>query len=416
MSWAGTVNDGLKTGTATATVADVQAAFDYVRGKAQDGWVITIGAAGDNVTWTSAVDMGSGFANSVKIQSAGGDANKTTITLNFTDGGSGIILRVTDNKLVQFTGFRILTGAGQSFGTGAIGIRTSRTGQNRNSIRIDHCRFENCANHAIGVLYPEVYNSGPIYGLVDHCVFANTATHNGVYIHAGTPGTGHLDIGEWNNSMTWGTADTFTIEDCTFSLTGADTVEGNPANDSAWYGARWMARHNVFTNWVLVSHGADSAPSSTLQVEVLHNTFNLVTNDAVDFVMYTRGGSLRFYDNTVTLSNGATLGNQVVKTAIDTDVNRSVGFQQIGHGASGGTEVVEPDYFWGNHIDAGVTGPLVGAPQNNPGLWNLNTQYFLSAPGGFTELAYPHPLNTDGATSGVVTVSGRLKAATFKFS
>ncbi len=414
-----TVNDATKTGSSDGSQSDTNSLLSYIAGKGQDGWVATVGTAGGSYTWTSQIDLspnGLNLQNAIKIQSAGGSSNKTTITFNFS-GNSGILLPAINNKLCQLTGFIIKTGAGQTLSTGALGFRTVTTGTAANAFRIDHCQFDDCAGHAIGILYDNVWNSGAAYGLIDQNTFNTTGTaHNGIYIFAGTSQASDTALGEWNGDMTWGTVNTVCVENNTFNFSGAsDYVEGNPAIDSAYFGARWLARYNTFNNWVCVSHGADSAPSSTLQVEMFHNIFNLSINNAADFIMYTRGGSLRFYDNTVNLSNGASLPNQIIKTAIDTYAGRSTGFQQIGHGAVGGTETVVPDYIWGNTIPGG-TGPLVGQPispnQSNvnvSGMFVNNTQYFLSAPSGFSELVYPHPLNTDGGSGTGAPISNGFK-------
>lgn len=143
-----------------------------------------------------------------------------------------------------------------------------------------------------------------------------------------------------------------------------------------------------------------------MQVEFLHNTVNLVTNDSVDFIMYLRGGSMRFFDNAVNLTNGASL-NQIVKTACDSSaVPGDPSFEQIGHGALNGVEVLTPVFVWGNRTPDGVT--LVGSPNNNSNLWNLNVQYYLADPltqgQPYKELQYPHPLRnpTVTITSGTV--------------
>ncbi len=428
-----TTNTGTKTGSSDGSQSDTQALIDFVRNRAEDGWVLTIGTAGGSYTWASPVDLnGAGtWAYSVTIQSAGGDSNKTTLTANFSTGGSALVLRATNNKLVRFTGFICKVTAGNYLSTGWVNVDTHGVGDCANSFRIDHNRFEDAGGNVsgkgpmVGVVWPNRWSSGAVYGLIDNNTFytadSSVNTNDGVYVYAGTSGSADTDLGQWNNSMTWGTASTVCVEHNTFTVAAGLTVEGNPAIDGAWFGARILSRYNTFNNWVTVHHGADSAKSSVLQVESFHNIYNLTANDAVDYIHYHRGGCLRFAFNTINLSGGATV-NQIIKTAMDHDASRSFLFQTISHGATAGVESVLGDYIWSNTINGGSP-TLVGQPANpnansdtTTGQYVLNTNYFLSAPGGFSELAYPHPLNTDGPTPGNVTVTGRLKSATFKFS
>jgi hypothetical protein len=390
-----TANDAAKTITSDGSHTDTQAALDYIDGKNQEGWVLTVGTAGASYTWTAAVGMASTSNHGLTITSAGGAANKTIITADRgVVGGQALALRPSDNKLTRVTGFTFRTAPGTALGSGVIAVdpNLTSTATMRNAFRIDHCRFENFQNIGITVLSPNT-TGGAVYGLVDNCDFVISSGANGLYIYSGSNGN------NWNGSMTWGTADTVVIEDCTFTKTGL-TEEGRPAVDSSYFGARWMLRRSTLTNWVLVAHGADTAPTSTMQVEVLHNNISLTANDSVDFIMYLRGGSMRFWDNAVSLTNGATL-NQIVKTAIDPCCGNPATFQQIGHGAVNGVETLVPVHVWGNNTPGGVT--LVGAPNNNANLWNLGTEYYVTDPAlignAYTELAYPHPLRAVAPTA-----------------
>lgn len=393
LAFAYSANDGAKTISTDGSQADTQSAFDYVDAKNQDGWVITIGTVGGSYTWTSSVEFASTMVNDCVIISAGGIGNKTAIAMNFTYGGSGILLRGNDNKTAEIYGFSFTTPGGNTLGTGVIGVGGTGTAVAHNAIKIHDCSFDNCANYAVGVLWPDVNSVGAIYGVIYNCTLtANTAV-NGMYFFAGNSST------NWSSgNMTWGTADTIVVEDCTFNMS-VTTVEGRPAIDSSYNGARWMARHCTFTHWVCVAHGADSAPTSTLQVEMLHNTFNLTINDAVDYIMYLRGGSMRFWDNTVNLSGGASL-NQIIKTANDsalpgTPIAAGEHFQQVGHGVVSGVEAFVMVRVWGNTINGGSP-TLFGLPVTNNNLVS-GTHYLLTDPGDYTELAYPHPLR--GAVS-----------------
>lgn len=416
-TWASSKSDVAKTGITDGSSTDLQAALDYIRGRAEDGWVITHGDPGGNYTHSAVVDFnGAGtWTNSVTIKSAGGVANKTTLTANFSTSGSALAARVRNGKLINIYGFIFKVSAGNYLSTGWVNFDTNTTGNVFLGFRCHHNRFEDAGGNTasnrgpmLGISFPDRSNSGAIYGLIDQNVFYTTdssvTTCDGVYVYCGNTGASSTDLGNWNGSMTWGTTDTVCIENNVFTVAAGNTVEGNPAIDSAWFGGRLLVRYNTFTNWVTVGHGADSAKSSVLQSEYYHNTYNLTTNDAVDYIHYHRGGCLRFYDNTINCTGGASL-NQIIKTAMDRDASRAFKFQTISHGTTAGVESVHGDYVWSNHYN-GTSATEVGQP-NNPnnqgdtttGQYVLNTNYFLSAPAGHSEIVYPHPLNDDTPTT-----------------
>jgi len=64
-SWAYTANDGAKTVLTDGSESDTTSGFLYAQAKAQDGWVITIGTAGQAYTWTTA--FGYTIANRMTI-------------------------------------------------------------------------------------------------------------------------------------------------------------------------------------------------------------------------------------------------------------------------------------------------------------------------------------------------------------
>lgn len=410
--WDSTVNDTLKTGTTDGSQSDTQHAFDYVDAKNQDGWVINIGTAGGSYSWTSAANMAATLVHSVTVQGTGGLGNPTIITASGSISGQMLGLRVTVSKLtrLQYLDFR---GAGKTFSSGMVAVDNTGSTTSIDSYCIQYCAFSD-ASLMLQILGPDRNSCGAAFG----CIAANTFTMNGsqsgIYVNVGNSDN------QWLGNMTWGTNQTVDIESNTFTQTG-NTVEGNPAVDSRYDGARYLFRYNTMVNMSCVAHGADSAPTSTLQVEFLHNTISYVTNDGVDFVLYLRGGSARCWDNTVTLTNGATL-NQIFKSAMDNNTHDGTGantwtstaglnpvFQQLGHGAlvggSNGGEVLTPCAYWGNTTPVGVT--VIGAPDNFPQYWNLNTQYWNDDPANhsapYTEYTYPNPLR-----SGLGTVASGM--------
>lgn len=368
-----TANDAAKTVSSDGSAADTQNAINYADGKNQDDWVITVGTSGGSYTWATTVTVPTTLAHNYIVQGAGSGVTVTSSHNNYQSFG----LSTTNGKLAQLTNFTFRN-TGSQGGAFLVIDQPQAAVSARNSFRVHHVTFQDCAAFAIRIGEANM-NEGTAFGLIDHCTFSNTTTSNGIYVFAGN------NANQWTGNMTWGTVDTVTIEDCTFTLT-ATTVEGNPAIDSAYNGARWSARHNTFNNWVCVLHGADSAPTSTMQVEFHHNVTTV--DDPVDYGLYCRGGCIMASDNTFT-TVGAGSYNQSFKFANDSPG----GFQKVGQGAVSGVATRLGAYFWNNHPQ-GIGGMPAGLA--------LNTDVFAVPPGAglpttsYTELVYPHPLAVGG--------------------
>lgn len=398
--------------TTDGSQADTQSAFTYVDGLNADGYTIIIGTAGGSYTWTSGVAFASTMVHQVTITSAGGAANKTTITFDFDDTGTGLTLRAADNKLERLTGFIFTTAAGRTLGTGAVSIQTTGSGTARNAYRIDHCNFVQCTNQAIYVLFPNT-SGGTIYGCIDNCAFTTTTSHGGIYFFSGNDGNNWTTGGTTNGDMTWGTYDTNIVETCTFTNTGA-IVPGFPAIDASYNGVRYCARYNQFTDWVCVCHGSDSAPTSTLQTEIYNNTTTVT--GGCDYAWYIRGGSTVAFNNTITYT-GSGFYNSGFKLTNDSSGSSYPYFQQIGQGVSSGSSFTQGSYFYSNtyNLNGGSSVTTNGAHSADI---VLNRDYFTAAPNGGTPLtsytAAAYPRYNDGATytsgvSGKAALSGKFK-------
>jgi hypothetical protein len=383
-----TNNDTAKTISTDGSATDTQNAINYMVSKAQDGWVITVGTAGGNYSWAASVSVPGSFVQSYTIQGAGSSSTRPTIVSTHSNYSS-LSIATNNGKLARLTNF-IFSSTGTQSGA-FLTVQPPTNGIAHQSFRVDHCRFQDCHNFAVRVAEAN-QNIGTTYGLFDHNDFYETSGGNGIYIFAGN------NANQWQTSMTWGTVDTVVIEDCTFTCT-ATTVPGNPAIDSAYNGARWCARHNTFTNWVCVLHGADSAPTSTLQVEFNHNT--VTSSTPVDYGLYCRGGCIMATGNT--FSPAANFPNQTFKFANDS----SNGFQKVGDGAVNGVEKVLGAYYWNNSPNylGGASGLTVGVNMFNvaPGAGLPTTSY--------TELVYPHPLQNSPALPLAPAAPGNLHTA-----
>lgn len=415
-----TANDGTKQATSDGTQSDTQTAINYIEGKAQDGWTLTIGSAGGSYTWTSGCSFSSAMVYSVTVTSAGGAANKTTITFDYDDSGTGFTLRASDNKLARLTGFIFTTAAGRVLGTGSVSIQTTGSSSARNAYRIDHCNFVQCTNQAIFVLFPNT-SGGTIYGCIDNCAFTTTTSHGGIYFFSGNDGNNWTTGGTTNGDMTWGTYDTNIVETCTFTNTGS-IIPGFPAIDASYNGARYCARYNTFTDWVCVCHGSDSAPTSTLQTEIYQNTTTVTAN--CDYAWYIRGGSTVAFSNTITVSGGGNY-NSGFKLTNDSSGSSYPWFQQVGQGASGGSQFTQGSYFYTNtyNLNGGTSitrnSSSASGTRQSPD-WDivLNRDYFTVAPNGSTPLTSytpaAYPRYNDGSAyssgmSGSMKLSGKVK-------
>jgi len=386
-SLAYTKDDAAKKATSDGSLSDTQNALNYINGRNEDGWVLTVGSPGGSYNWSGGLQIPSG--RSITLEGAGTYSPDTRVTINFTHSQSAAIsFSATNGKVVRITNFKF-TDSGSPVAT----IQVNGW-SNVPSWRVDHNRFQNVADRAIVVGNQGGNAAGGIgpYGLVDNNWFESTGSaYRGLYIFFGD------DSGSWRSPHTFGTDKTIVVEDNVFNRTG-DTVPGLPAIDSA-HGARWLMRYNTMNNWVAVLHGADSTPVSTLQFEFNHNTVRV--SDAVDYVLYIRGGTGVAMGNDLGITGNPSNAGYNSAWKMVRDGSCSGGypcFQQVGRGVVNGAEGSVPVYFWDNAYNPGDGG--------NGDLWStegssdiqLNRDFFLSAKPGYTEYTYPHPLQGGGTS------------------
>jgi hypothetical protein len=373
-----TKDDVAKTAVSDGSLADTQNALNYIIGRAQDGWVLTVGSAGGSYSWNSSLQIPAG--RTITLRGAGTYSPDTRVTINFTHSqASAISFSATNGKVVRITNFKF-TDSGSPVAT----IQVNGW-SNVPSWRIDHNLFTDMADRVIVVGDQGGVSSGiGPYGLVDNNWFqSNGGAYRGLYIFSSSE--------NWTTAMTWGTDQTIVIETNTFNQTG-DCVPGMPAVDSAW-GARWNARYNTFNNWTSVMHGADSTPCSTLQVEFNHNIMRISGPEGADYGLYIRGGTVVATGNDFGVTGGNTGYNSAFKMVRDGPCGGGYPcFQQVGRGVVVGVEGSVPCYFWNNIYNLGdaFDGDIWSTEGSSD--IQLNRDFFLSARPGYTELVYPHPL------------------------
>jgi hypothetical protein len=369
--------------TSDGTLADTQAKINQAVATGEDGWTVIVGSPSGVYNWSGGLQIPSTV--NLTVQGAGTFAPDTRPTINFT-GSSAISMNARNGKVIRLTNFKF-TDSGSPLATVQVNGTSSQP-----SWRIDHVRFENIADRAIVVGSPGSSSSGTgPYGLVDNCWFESTGgAFRGLYLYFNN------NSGSWTTAHSFGTDKTIVIEDCVFNRVGS-VVPGLPAIDSAYGGVRWNLRHSTLTNWVAVLHGADSAPTSTLQFEFNHNTVRVNTD--VDYALYIRGGTGVATGNDIGITgNASTSGyNSAWKMVRDGPCGAGYPcFQQVGRGVVNGAEGSVPVYLWGNTYNLGnaANGEIYSTVTDI----RLNRDFFLSAKPGYTELAYPHPLRGTGGS------------------
>jgi hypothetical protein len=365
--------------TSNGTLADTQAKINQAVATGEDGWIVIVGVPSGVYSWGGTLQIPSTV--SLTVRGAGTFAPDTRPTINLTSNSNGVSMSARNGKVIRLTNFKF-TDSGSALATVQVSGSSSSP-----SWRIDHVRFENMADRAIVVGSPDSSGSGTgPYGLVDNCWFESTGSaFRGLYIYFSN------NSGSWTTAHSFGTDKTIVIEDSVFNRTGSP-VPGLPAIDSAYGGARWNMRHSTLTNWVAVLHGADSAPTSTLQFEFNHNTVRV--NTAIDYALYIRGGTGVAMGNDIGITGSPNNAgyNSAWKMVRDGPCGGGYPcFQQVGRGVVSGAEGSVPAYFWGNTYNLGNAA--------NGSIWSsessdiqLNRDFFLTAKPGYTELAYPHPL------------------------
>jgi hypothetical protein len=363
---------------------------------AQNGDTITLPANG-NFTWPSAVSI----TKAITL-----DGQNSTVISSVT-GGFGISLISRPNLLITVKNIRFV-------GWQASNALILLGGYGENTFRLTNLTFD--GGHKWSIWASSINGAGGEgpYGVIDHCNWPNGGDvifgrDNPAY----TPNS-------WHRAMTWGTGKAVYIEDCTMNATGNPTSNAALDGDN---GFRVVFRHNTVNNWLVSMHGADSGGpiNSGLQMEMMHNSFNVTT--ALASLLTLRGGSLVFFDNTVTAGPQGGYNSVVELAYYRSCANNGtcpqdrfypqdyLGTQQPGMGVVNPPNGANQDphfpnepwgsvpcYIWNNHITAPIWfGEVI--PNNCSGFIQLNRDYFLSAKPGYGEFQYPHPLQSGGSPS-----------------
>jgi hypothetical protein len=275
-AWAACTGSGLAyTCAADSTAAQIMAAMS----EATDGATISIAAG----TWDPGDDVY--FPTGKKINLIGNGIDSTVFT-----GNRSYLSYCTSGKGVRISGFTF-TGDG----TGSrIAIHLSGA---CNDIRIDHNKFLNFGSSWDAISFKsDTYGSGETLGLVDHNTFQTTG---------GATGFRAVVVGGWNDwaSATLGSANAVFIEDNTFDYATANS--GGGAVD-AWYGGRYVFRHNTIVNSIVISHGECNTNHDTALQEIYNNTWT--SNDGWQNTFLQGSGEAMVFNNALASTTASYLG------------------------------------------------------------------------------------------------------------
>jgi hypothetical protein len=303
------------------SVTNVQA----LHNAAHDGDIITLPAG--IFSWTARLNITKGVTiQGATTISGAGTANPvindgTIIQDNTPRSGSGVgIIKValSPSQSFRLTGITFTSGGStNASGNGAIILTSSASSPNQ-SMRIDHCHFDN--------LYQgkDIFVSGWVYGVADHNVINCRGNAASFYVtHASYGGSAQINgNGSWADYPWYGTNKFFFIEDN--SINGSGTVQTSGTID-ADHGGRYVARHNFFQNAHPSCHGTEGGvPRGVRAMEIYANVFNWTFTHSGGAQ---RSGTSLWHDNTWT---GVELGGPVHTPLAN--------FREIGAvGAEGGT-------------------------------------------------------------------------------
>ncbi len=396
LSRAYTPNDTTLTVTSDGSYVDTSNAWNYVTGKAQDNWVITVGSANGDYTWPATLSVGNAYRTTLQGVSSNG---MPTLRFNHTDS-YGIFLNATSNLLI-LKWLAFTNGASSRPGT-LIG-----TQGNGKCSWITQCHILDGGSDGIGIQYGSIntiLTSGP-FGLINKCVFSFPGGRVYDYLQGRCNGNGVTPTNyPWTQNMTWGTADCVVVEDCIVTQPSSAPVSHFGEGDGGW---RFVLRHSTIENVAQGTHGFPSgANCSTLQVEVYSNLFVLSNPlDTMPYMFWSRGGSSIVFGNRFVVSGGNAPAKWCFWTCECANSDWSAEgcasqavypadypfFEQVGRGVVDGVEGYQTNYAWANTFSpSGVFNDYqLGKDGGDAPFVTALTVVDGTVKPGYTPLAYP---------------------------
>jgi hypothetical protein len=255
------------------TAASVQSIHNN---QAHNGDTITLPAG--TFIWTSSVRI----TKAITLQGAGAGQ---TVVKDGVQGNPLILWTLAANYPARLTGVEFQDG-GRTSGTYVIRIFGSNT--NGSTFRFDHCKW----NQVKGQIVPDT-----VIGVIDHNDFIGNGYLDMIRPYGSNwNGKGVYGDGSWSAATGYGSAQWLFIEDNTFSW--INTALLGPVTD-AYYGARFVVRHNTIYDGFVTNHGTESTgrPRGCRAMEVYGNTF--IGTGKNRFAGGSRSGGTLYHDNSI---------------------------------------------------------------------------------------------------------------------
>ena len=255
----------------------------------------TLSLPGGAAIWTSRINVTVGITikGQTRITGAGTSnpsiVNQTVILDNSprNTNQSGLLkFSLTPTQQCRVTGFTFKPGAsGVQNQLGIVQLQSSGAAPNY-TMRVDHCYFDHVFSRCIQV-------GGWCMGVADHNVMHAQGNSQSLFVtHAGYRNGGTRGFESWADYPYFGTQNFFFFEDNTIVGNAKGTSGGN---SDAEVGARFVIRHNDWTNARPGWHGTEGGKSrGTRCAEIYNNTNHWTVPPTASY----RSGNALIHDNT----------------------------------------------------------------------------------------------------------------------
>jgi len=411
-------------------------------------------AGADNGTSNYAVNIPATKGITLQVQGAS-NTNKSSptfpLTITLPNNVQAIVANIgANNSPTRISGFKFQQSSGSV--DGFISVVGAGTGNNGlGGYRVDNNYFNGISvwDGVIGIWSGRNGTTGNLFGLVDNNTFYNifnsTNPAYGPYViqiwNWWHPGTGNYCFGcdGWtNNDFVYGGGNENFIEDNLFDQEAS--ASGHVRHYiSSELGARYVSRHNTFTNNysdqnvdLHDAHGLCGVGSNGAGARGGEIYANTIQGTGYDRAVGPRGGSWLIYDNTITPGGGNPIElmeyRSEASSAYECDATNALGLMPpwpVPAGASWGAndpwrsdvsgDTANPgtyhplpqqifnSYMWNNKTPGGtLINPVVPIDGSQIHYIISGTDYFASASKpatlSYTAYTYPHPLRTtDGS-------------------
>ena len=381
--------------------------------------LVAVQAAVDSAAPGDTVNVPSGsstWAGTLIVQKSinliGAGTNNTFIT-NAAGGTLSFLITValTNGTAFRISGFHF--DCNWTSGGGGIDIVAKVYQPFYNDVsgfRIDHCVFARCYYNYGAPANRPIQCSGRIWGVVDHCQFADNvisiSTEGCPWFPSTYPSGPNGDL-DWSYMGApyyyLGSTNNLVVEDCLFNATSS---MGSPGVfvlvDSRWT-AHYVVRHCTISDPAskisdcFDLHGNYDGRGA-ICAEIYNNNYNV--SSSMWRLVHLRGGTCMVFSNTVV---GASYANvevneeEVYETNAyhdDSPVWGPVDTNYPKH------DQITNSFFWANTLGGVGYGPNenAGMLAVAPGWFHEGRDYWTHAPSGtnilsnYTPLVYPHPL------------------------